>query len=442
MKIKKITLENVLSFREKTAVQFGDISILIGPNGGGKTNLLDIVADVVQFNLLHTWIKKPAVQRPLEYQFERHVPPRTTFTPHFERSKNPQVLDLTIQITQHDVENIERLTSELLPKADELAKTYTNLKLKKILVPELSQLRPGEEITFEFRNGNLTNSSEKLERLLRYFNNFDMFQQVLETLGGEELYKPFLYLPAMRTHGGLNTYAQLASDDIFTVRGHADAATSRQYNGPSHFVSLKLARIHRQLEALGGELDVAFDKHAFVSSLRTALAQLGFSLALVTEDALKNIFRLNLMKSGASFNVDSASSGERELLNFVFAIYGMDVRQSVVLIDEPELHLHPRWQIKVMALFEALNRETGNQFIMATHSPSFVSPTTVKYISRVFIADNASRVIRLKDGELPQQRHLFNIVNSQKNERLFFADKVILVEGISDRLVFERIADI
>ena len=35
-----------------------------------------------------------------------------------------------------------------------------------------------------------------------------------------------------------------------------------------------------------------------------------------------------------------------------------------------------------------------------------------------------------------------NIINSQNNERLFFADAVVLVEGISDRLVFQRMLEI
>ena len=34
-----------------------------------------------------------------------------------------------------------------------------------------------------------------------------------------------------------------------------------------------------------------------------------------------------------------------------------------------------------------------------------------------------------------------NIVNSQNNERLFFADEVVLVEGLSDRIFFEAVLD-
>jgi len=101
------------------------------------------------------------------------------------------------------------------------------------------------------------------------------------------------------------------------------------------------------------------------------------------------------------------------------------------------LHLHPRWQKTLLELFEKLTAETGNQFLMATHSPVFVSPSSIHYVSRVYSENQQSKIVRLTDKELPDTKHLLNMVNSQNNERLFFADKVVLVEGISDRIFFE-----
>lgn len=48
-------------------------------------------------------------------------------------------------------------------------------------------------------------------------------------------------------------------------------------------------------------------------------------------------------------------------------------------------------------------------------------------------------MVRLGDSQLPERKHLFSIVNSQNNERVFFADLVVLVEGISDRIFFEAL---
>jgi hypothetical protein len=49
--------------------------------------------------------------------------------------------------------------------------------------------------------------------------------------------------------------------------------------------------------------------------------------------------------------------------------------------------------------------------------------------------------LRLAAGELPNAKHLLNIVNSQNNESIFFADEVVLVEGLSDRIFFEDVLD-
>ena len=62
-------------------------------------------------------------------------------------------------------------------------------------------------------------------------------------------------------------------------------------------------------------------------------------------------------------------------------------------------------------------------------------------MDRVFSHDQRSHVLRLNTAVLPEARHLLNIVNSQNNERLFFADEVVLVEGLSDRIFFEAVLD-
>jgi predicted ATP-dependent endonuclease of OLD family len=56
-------------------------------------------------------------------------------------------------------------------------------------------------------------------------------------------------------------------------------------------------------------------------------------------------------------------------------------------------------------------------------------------------ADEGSARIALRDVELPEKKNLVRIINSQNNERVFFAEKVVLVEGITDRLVFSSLVE-
>ncbi len=53
MKLVSLSIKNVKSFRENTTIHFDEkLNILIGSNGGGKSNLLDIVTITIRRFLL------------------------------------------------------------------------------------------------------------------------------------------------------------------------------------------------------------------------------------------------------------------------------------------------------------------------------------------------------------------------------------------------------
>jgi predicted ATPase len=78
---------------------------------------------------------------------------------------------------------------------------------------------------------------------------------------------------------------------------------------------------------------------------------------------------------GREYPFSRAASGEHVVLHYLTKLtFPRPVQNSVILIDEPELHLHPRWVRQLYRLFaeSAKPIEKGgdsNQFIMTTHSP-------------------------------------------------------------------------
>lgn len=198
----------------------------------------------------------------------------------------------------------------------------------------------------------------------------------------------------------------------------------------------------RHLESLDtGTAKATFKSDPSVAALSSVLTSLGYNWELILTDERRNRYDVRLEKGSVRFLLSTASSGERELLTYLFAVYGLNVRDALVVIDEPELHLHPRWQALLISLFERLAEDTGNQFVMATHSPSFVVPDTLPYLTRVYSDNEASRLVKLDTTPLPTPRHLFAIINSQNNERIFFADTVVLVEGTGDLLFYQRLLE-
>jgi len=90
-------------------------------------------------------------------------------------------------------------------------------------------------------------------------------------------------------------------------------------------------------------------------------------------DRDKNIFFENGL--GNKISINDLSTGEKELLSKVFFLYISDIKDSVILIDEPEISLHPSWQNRVVKIYKNFAKKNNNQIIIATHSPQIIAST-------------------------------------------------------------------
>jgi energy-coupling factor transporter ATP-binding protein EcfA2 len=73
-------------------------------------------------------------------------------------------------------------------------------------------------------------------------------------------------------------------------------------------------------------------------------------------------------KDGSStYPLSVASSGEQVILEYITRMtYPSPMNHSLVLIDEPEVHLHPGWVRQLYHALPSIGRD--NQFILTTHS--------------------------------------------------------------------------
>lgn len=75
-----------------------------------------------------------------------------------------------------------------------------------------------------------------------------------------------------------------------------------------------------------------------------------------------------------SFSINDASSGQQCILLNILGIAASIEDNSLILIDEPEISLHPEWQeTYIHLLMDAFSHIKGCHFIIATHSPQIVS---------------------------------------------------------------------
>lgn len=120
-------------------------------------------------------------------------------------------------------------------------------------------------------------------------------------------------------------------------------------------------------------------------------------------------------------------------------------RSTYFVFEEPELFLHPHAQRELFSSLVNLSTE-DNQIILCTHSSSFVGLNHYKSICVVKKTDCAegTRVVQCAEelfgnGNDKKQFNLTYWMNPDRGE-LFFARKVILVEGATDKSVIPMIA--
>ena len=448
MLIKRVAIENVRSFLDRAELVLdGPITIVIGPNGGGKTNLLDIIVIMLRRYLFASMYAAhtPTPENPNRYEFRHNdVLNNMVLEQHSAGAGRDQVVEVEVEVTSRDLENMRSMQADV-DRLTELAnKKYINFNLVQAKLWKLEEIFAGLRFVYRVINGGLQqDGSDPSSHFLQYLQLFEMDGRLREEYELAPLATPLVYLPVNRAATGFQSSVELAGYNDYETKRQSDAASSRS---ASSIVSLAVGRLAQKyrmlLEKDKGIAAREFRDDANLKELTTLLSELGYEWSLETINPLKNQYDIRLKKQGSSFLVGAASSGERELLTYLFAIFALNVRDALIIVDEPELHLHPKWQKTLLQLFIRLAKSTGNQFLLATHSPTFVSPESIQYVSRVFSHQQQSHILRLNTTVLPEAKHLLNIVNSQNNERIFFADEVVLVEGLSDRMFFESVLDL
>lgn len=88
---------------------------------------------------------------------------------------------------------------------------------------------------------------------------------------------------------------------------------------------------------------------------------------------LRNV-SLRKLSSDQIYTISEASSGEQCIFTTLIGISCNISDNSLVLIDEPEISLHPEWQEKyITLLMETFKNFKNCHFIIATHSPQLIS---------------------------------------------------------------------
>ena len=111
----------------------------------------------------------------------------------------------------------------------------------------------------------------------------------------------------------------------------------------------------------------------------------------------KNEKTMPVFENSASeeFDINDLSSGEKQLFLRTLSIKMLEPKNSIILIDEPELSLHPKWQQRIIEVYKKIGE--NNQIIVATHSPHILGSVSNENIFILYRNENGK--IEVKTGD-------------------------------------------
>lgn len=133
------------------------------------------------------------------------------------------------------------------------------------------------------------------------------------------------------------------------------------------------------------------------------------------------------------FLVEVNGSGIREALRLVLDLEFE--KPQILLVEEPEVHLHPALEVAMMRHLKAVSAET--QVFLTTHSTNFLDTGDMQNV--YMIRKEAGTEVRHLDlesveNELPKELGL-------RLSSIFMFDRLVFVEGITDELVLRTFAE-
>jgi predicted ATP-dependent endonuclease of OLD family len=486
MKIRKIKIENYRLLKDFSINLENELSLVIGKNNTGKTSLLSILDKFLNPSEKSKFAFED-FNLDFKYELEKLIKAESTL----EDSFKPVGIKLTLFIEYDEGDNLSNIDKVMMNLDPD--NNFIILGFEYVLeLDELKELRKNFKI-FKEKKSNKTNESKdanyETKDLLSYFlkenhsEYFKLFRKSIE------------YNKDKKQENNLNFIdlekEKISIKDIINFKFIAAkrGVSNREIDKT---LSAQTSRIYKKSDLTNGSTKAVEN---FKDKLSDTDAELSKIYSVLFEGVVDKIKKFGGVKHGDSNIKILSTLQHRELLesnatvmyghskdissnehylpehynglgymNLISIIFEIEILIqafkknkvekpsdiNLLFIEEPEAHTHPQMQyvfiknIKSL-LDEGIKREDGEnrelQCIISTHSSHIVADSDfddIKYLKKEegnnVIAKNLKDLNEEYDKNSKQYQFLKQYLTISRAE-IFFADKVVLIEGDTERIL-------
>jgi predicted ATP-binding protein involved in virulence len=109
-------------------------------------------------------------------------------------------------------------------------------------------------------------------------------------------------------------------------------------------------------------------------------------------------------KDGHEFRLNNTATGIRAFAMIKLLLNSGNLKgKSILIIDEPEVHLHPQWQMDYAELIVRMVKELGIKILVNSHSPYMIEAFKV-FSDHYGISDTSNFYIIKKEGDFTEAK--------------------------------------
>ncbi|CAH0169632.1 ATP-dependent nuclease [Peribacillus simplex] len=439
MKIKWIEIENFRSIRERQRITLNsDLTVIAGKNESGKSTILQALKcfNEYEFSEDDSSFSNERAEPEIEVCFELDAEELLiTDNQEYDVEENSK---FELIVTRSDVSyyNGEVIDLGIKPFEENIKELL--FKIKQVLNDNLIGVVPNDLIN----NKDLENNDEYLfkqkfnsflksvpeDTQNKYLTEFDSIKEMLKNIEDEIEKKDYFYdcinsiLPKFVL---FDSFTDILPNS-FTNKDEKQKIIERFFSitdcRSSNLFEVNGQKRKQLSNRVSANISGDFNDYYHQDTVKIKVEPDGDDIYFFIYDKDEEI----------PFRPEQRSKGFQWFLSFYITLKAEE-KNSILLIDEPGLYLHPKAQKDILALLEKLSLD--NQVLITTHSPYLIDPD---YLERIRLVNKVNGLTKIenkfyKGADKDTLTPIITSIGLDITKNMTFSNEGnVIVEGISD----------